>query len=121
MPFKEGNEFGKQGRPIGSSNKITSEAREALAKALSGELEGISKQLERITDPKDRIDALSKLLPYMMPKLSSSDVTVEDVTPEALGHFDFTQLPQASLQQIFNIAFKKKERHEPNKDDSHTA
>jgi len=74
MPkFEKGQSGNPQGRPKGSQNKATRQAREALADFTNGKLQ----ELETIwTDlsPKDKADFLSKVLPYIAPKLSAQAV-----------------------------------------------
>lgn len=75
------------GRKKGTPNRITSDAKEVLQKIITKEIKGISKLLEKL-DPEDRVEAITKLLPYIIPKqihqqqeinFSSSDrLSVED-------------------------------------------
>lgn len=62
------------GRPKGAVNKTTAETKELLQKIMSNELETIEKRLE-LLDNKDRIDAIIRLLPYIIPK--QSEISVE--------------------------------------------
>lgn len=62
------------GRPKGAVNKTTAETKELLQKIVSNELETIEKRLE-LLDNKDRIDAIIRLLPYVIPK--QSEISVE--------------------------------------------
>lgn len=62
------------GRPKGAMNKTTAETKELLQKIVSAELEGITERLEQL-DNKERIDAVIKLLPYIVPK--QSEIRVE--------------------------------------------
>ena len=55
------------GRPKGAVNKTTAETKELLQKIVSNELEGIAERLEKL-DNKERIDAVIKLLPYIVPR-----------------------------------------------------
>lgn len=69
------------GRKKGSLNKLTktqAEAREALENALFGRFEGIGDVLSDIQedDKAKYIDALNKLLQYIMPK--KQDITSKD-------------------------------------------
>jgi hypothetical protein len=65
------NAHNLNGRPKGSPNKVTKEVREAIAEACSGAIEEIPELLKKIIDPKEKIDALTKLLPYFAPKLQN--------------------------------------------------
>lgn len=62
------------GRPKGALNKTTAETKELLKKIVSNELETIAQRLE-LLDNKDRIDAIIRLLPYIVPK--QTEIAVE--------------------------------------------
>jgi hypothetical protein len=64
------------GRPKGVPNKVTKEVREVLRLACSGTIEDLPALLAQIENPKDKIDALTKLLPYFAGKLQN--ITIED-------------------------------------------
>jgi len=62
-------------KPKGAVNKSTKKMREVLAHVLDGREESIQKALDSLTG-KDYIDALSKLLPFVIAK--KTDVTTDD-------------------------------------------
>lgn len=62
------------GRKKGTPNKITSEFRNSLALAMSGHIEKIPKYIDDIEDKKDKLDAIAKFMPYIMPKLQTTTV-----------------------------------------------
>lgn len=62
------------GRPKGSLNKSTSETKELIQKIISNELDKLGAMLEKL-EPKERIDAIAKLLPYILPKTSEVSIT----------------------------------------------
>jgi hypothetical protein len=62
-------------RPKGSENRITTEVKEALHEAIAGEIEKLPKHLGQL-EPAERVEALSKLIGYIIPKLRSSDTSV---------------------------------------------
>ncbi|MBP6549569.1 MAG: hypothetical protein KA228_00520 [Flavobacterium sp.] len=64
------------GRPKGAVNKTTAETKELLQKIVSNELEGIAERLEQLPT-KERVDALIKLLPYIVPKQSEILIDTE--------------------------------------------
>ena len=64
------------GRPKGSLNKSTAETKELLQKIVSNELEGIAERLEKL-DNKERIDAVIKLLPYIVPRQTEVSIDTE--------------------------------------------
>ena len=63
------------GRPAGIPNKVTADVRLALEKALSGHIRSLGRLLEEL-EPKDRVDAISKLLNYIIPRYSDFRVDV---------------------------------------------
>ena len=62
------------GRPKGAINKTTAETKELLQMIVSKELDGIAERLEQL-DNKDRIDAVIKLLPYIVAKQIALETT----------------------------------------------
>ena len=55
------------GRAKGTPNRTTAETKELLQSIVSNELDNILVLLEML-EPKERIDAVIKLLPYIVPK-----------------------------------------------------
>ncbi len=55
------------GRQLGTPNRTSSETKEALQAILSKEIEHIPTLLNELS-PKDKLDALIKLMPYIIPK-----------------------------------------------------
>ena len=55
------------GRAKGTLNRTTTETKELLQNIVSKELDNIVVLLEKL-EPKERIDAIIKLLPYIVPK-----------------------------------------------------
>lgn len=55
------------GRKIGVQNKTSAETKEALQAILNKEFTNIPELLEQLT-PKDKLDALIKMMPYIIPK-----------------------------------------------------
>lgn len=66
------------GRPTGSQNRTTKEAKELLEQILLGEVDNIKSALEDVKkkDPAKYLDACSKLFTYVLPK--KTDVTSGD-------------------------------------------
>lgn len=58
------------GRKKGTQNRLTGTIKEMLHAALKNELEILPSTLERL-DPKERIETIMKILPYIMPKADS--------------------------------------------------
>jgi len=67
--------FKTGGREKGTPNKITREARESLHAIIDGELEQLPERLDEL-DTRDRLDVLCKLLPYVLPKLRQSELSL---------------------------------------------
>ena len=64
------------GRTKGTLNKTTLETKELIKTIVSNEMETITELLEQLT-PKERIDAIIKLLPYIVPK--QNEITVDAI------------------------------------------
>ena len=58
------------GREIGTPNKTTSELRKTLKHIVDDELQILQDNINEL-QPKERIDLLIKLLPYVMPKVQT--------------------------------------------------
>ena len=67
-----GNNTGQKhvGRQKGTPNKLTRELRSILKDVLHQEMEQLQERLDEL-QPKDRMDALLKLMPYVFPKLTN--------------------------------------------------
>ena len=65
------------GRTKGTPNKVTSELRDSLKQLIDGELIGLSERLEEL-EPKERVELLIKLLPYIMPKVQTVSHTQDE-------------------------------------------
>lgn len=71
------------GRPKGAVNKTTAETKELLQKIVSNELDNITDLLSKL-EPKERIDAVIKLLPYIVPKQSEIIIEPKEFEREPL-------------------------------------
>ena len=58
------------GRSAGTPNRLTKELRKVLKDLLHKELENLSTHLDSL-EPKERLEILTKLLPYVVPKVQS--------------------------------------------------
>ncbi len=67
--------FKTGGRKKGTPNKLTREVRESLSAIIDNELEQLPEWLEQL-DTKDRLDVLCKLLPYVLPKLRQTELSL---------------------------------------------
>jgi hypothetical protein len=64
------------GRPKGAVNKTTAETKELIQKIVSKELETVTDLLEKL-EPKERIDALIKLMNFVIPKQNYIEIEAE--------------------------------------------
>ena len=71
MAFKEGHEK-KGGRSKGTPNRLTSEFRVLLKSILYEEVERIPEYLKSL-EPKEKLEAVIKLLNYSVPKVKPID------------------------------------------------
>ena len=60
------------GRKKGTPNRLTRELRDVLKDVLYQELSFVQENLSKL-DPKDRIDLLIKLIPFVCPKIKSEN------------------------------------------------
>ena len=75
MANTTGNKYG--GRQKGTPNRITKELRTLLKDILYQELEQVQERLE-LLEPKERIELLIKLMPYVLPKVTSISHTTNE-------------------------------------------
>ena len=59
------------GREAGTPNKVSVHVRELLTSVLEREIEKIPDYLEQIEKPKDKLEALSRLLPYCVARIQA--------------------------------------------------
>tara|TARA_B100000787_G_C16155017_1_gene278455 strand:- start:949 stop:1194 length:246 start_codon:yes stop_codon:yes gene_type:complete len=75
MANTTGNKYG--GREKGTPNKLTKELRSVLKDILYQELEQIQEHLDSLK-PKERIELLIKLMPYILPKVTNVSHTTNE-------------------------------------------
>lgn len=87
MANNTGKKFG--GRQKGSLNKVTSTLKDKIQEIVNRELENIDELLSEL-EPKDRLDSLIKLLPYVLPKqqevVKNTEYISEIVLTDATKH-----------------------------------
>lgn len=66
------------GRTKGTLNRTTTETKERLQKIVSAELETIPDLLKQL-EPTDRVNAIIKLLPYLVPKQQEMAIDLKEV------------------------------------------
>jgi hypothetical protein len=75
MANNTGKKYG--GRKSGTPNKLTKELRIALKNVLYHEIELLPKHFEKL-ESKDRIELLTKLLPYALPKVEPEKYQISE-------------------------------------------
>ena len=75
MANTTGNKYG--GRQKGTPNRVTKELRSVLKDILYQELEQIQEHLQTL-NPKERVELLIKLMPYVLPKTTSVSHTINE-------------------------------------------
>lgn len=75
MANTTGKKFG--GRKKGTPNKLTKELRASLKDLIHEELSDLQIHLDQM-EPKERLDVLVKLLPYVLPKVNSVSHTNDE-------------------------------------------
>lgn len=76
--FEKGHQLSK-GRPVGALNRSTEQMKLTLARAANKTLDTIGEDLERIRkdNPEKAIELSLKLMEYVMPKLSRTEMKAE--------------------------------------------
>lgn len=65
------------GRVAGTVNKTTAETKELLQKIVSNEINSLGEMLEKL-EPLERINAIAKLLPYILPRQTDISLTEKE-------------------------------------------
>lgn len=71
--FKKGRKK-TGGRKKGTPNKMTLTIREQLKNAIEPFLETMEDTINDIVEPKDKVDAIAKILPFIIPKYQSTTI-----------------------------------------------
>lgn len=65
----------KTGRAKGTPNKITKDSREILFEIITNEINNLPSLLEEL-EPRERAYILTKLLPYILPKVTTAEQSI---------------------------------------------
>lgn len=93
--IKKGVVLNPKGRPKGSLNRTTSELKEAIKTILDTELEKVQEHLEQL-EPKERLEFIAKLLPYVVPKQSEVKNEINGV----LNNYSPPDLSKLSIEEL---------------------
>ncbi|MGS0747309.1 hypothetical protein [Halpernia sp. GG3] len=85
------------GRVKGTPNKTTAETKEILQTIVMKEIDNLGEMLEKL-EPLDRVNAIAKLLPYILPK--QSEIKTEITTDLNEKKIDISTLSTKTLQEL---------------------
>lgn len=92
------------GRSAGTPNKVSKEFRNVLSGIIENEINSIPEILKNL-DPKDRLEIIIKLMPYVIPKLES--VSFENETQNKVSIMNITVVDEETkrnLERLFEDA-----------------
>jgi hypothetical protein len=86
MAQKKGQTGNPNGRPKGTPNRTTKEAKELLETIMFGQLDNITEALELIkaNDPSKYIESCAKLFTYVLPKKTDVTSGGESLSPTTI-------------------------------------
>ncbi|MGO3181233.1 MAG: hypothetical protein ACTIJ9_00220 [Aequorivita sp.] len=90
------------GRKAGTPNKTTQEIRDFMQGFLSEKFESLDEVFEQL-EPKDKINAIIKMLPYLVPKQMQMDVSA---THKHQTKQDLSKLSDDELYQLLELTEK---------------
>lgn len=76
MGLKKGMTNNPKGRPAGAKNKASGKLREDIALFLETKFEQVKADYRRLP-PRERLKVYTELLPYAVPKLQSTDISID--------------------------------------------
>ena len=90
--------FKTGGRVAGTKNRNTAETKQLLQNVVTKQIEKLETTLNKL-EPVDRLNALSKLLPYILPKQQNIEITNVETLSEADRERRLNELKNKLLQE----------------------
>jgi hypothetical protein len=97
--WKEGQSGNPNGRPLGSTNQINNEIRDAFAMLLQSQIPNLQDWLDKAAkkDPIKALDLFTKISERFVPSLSRTEITSKDGEPFTPITISLPSLPQISV------------------------
>ncbi|HVA98479.1 MAG TPA: hypothetical protein VNG53_06255 [Bacteroidia bacterium] len=105
MGLKRGNTNNPEGRPKGSTNKVTADLRKKINDFLSDNWKLLQNDFITL-EPKDRWQFYEKLLSYGLPKLQNIRLEAKDTIDCENNKIDVSKLTDDELRQLAGIQRK---------------
>jgi len=109
---KVNNPTGKglpRGRPKGVRNKVNRDIKDAFKNLITNNIDNFEKWLKQVADinPKEALKLIIDLSPYVVPKLSSQDIKLEEVKED----IDLSKLTKEELEQFLKLVDKVNDKN----------
>lgn len=97
MPFEKGKSGNPNGRKSGTPNRVTSDLRQRILGLLDKNFDSLEADIKDL-EPRERVNAWTKLLEYVVPKLQRTETVI-----------DLSQLSDSEIEILFEKAMAKNE------------